>query len=62
MPVYVYRCVGCREKQEVRHSMIEDPVICCGVCDGFCARVPQVAGISLRGKGFYKNDTATEGL
>jgi len=62
MPTYVYRCVDCREQKEIKHSMSEDPEIYCGTCDGFCTRVPQVAGISLRGKGFYKNDTATEGL
>lgn len=62
MPAYVYRCVDCKTDREITHSMTEDPEIYCAACDGYCTRVPQVAGISLRGKGFYKNDTATEGL
>jgi putative FmdB family regulatory protein len=62
MPTYVYRCIDCQYERDIRHPMTDDPAICCAVCDGYCERVPQPTGISLRGKGFYKNDTATEGL
>lgn len=56
MAKYVYRCVECREEQEVQHSMKEDPDVFCPSCDGYCTRVPQAAGVVLRGRGFYRND------
>lgn len=56
MAQYIYRCVDCREEQEVQHSMKDDPAVSCPSCNGSCTRVPQASGVVLRGRGFYRND------
>jgi predicted nucleic acid-binding Zn ribbon protein len=40
--------------------MTENPDIYCEDCDGYCKRVPQIAGVSLKGKGWYKNSGRKE--
>lgn len=52
MPVYVYRCGVCDSvDREVSHRMSEDPQVVC-VCGDVMFRVPQLAGLSLRGDGW----------
>ena len=56
MAKYVYRCHNCKLDKDVEHSMKDDPTIICDECGASCIRVPQAAGVVLRGRGFYRND------
>jgi predicted nucleic acid-binding Zn ribbon protein len=69
MPTYIYRCDECIirtrgncEDVEHTHSIHDNPEYICGRCGNQLRRVPQAVGVVLKGAGFYKNDTATEGL
>jgi len=58
MPNYVYQCTDCGAQRELKHSIHEDPVIECYMCDDhFMYRVVQKAGISFNGSGFYSTDS-----
>lgn len=60
MPTYVYQCKPCHFKMERKHKMSEDPIVYCPECYDEMSRVPQTAGISLKGDGFYRNDKGGE--
>ena len=58
MPTYVYRSRECVcEPIEVEHAITEDPDIRCQIHGVLMFRVPQAAGVMLKGSGFYKNDS-----
>lgn len=58
MAVYVYRSRECVCPDiEVQHSMSEDPDIRCEVHGLVMSRVPQAAGVVLKGSGYYKTDS-----
>ena len=58
MPKYVYRCSECGADRELEHSINEDPIIECYMCDEqFMRRVPQTAATTFNGSGFYRNDS-----
>ncbi len=58
MPKYVYQCSDCRAQRELTHSIHEDPIIECYMCDDqFMYRVVQTAGVAFNGSGFYSNDS-----
>jgi putative FmdB family regulatory protein len=52
MPTYIYQC-ACGQKEEVVHSMNEDPLIECMKCRIPMTRKPQFNSYALKGKGFY---------
>jgi putative FmdB family regulatory protein len=57
MPKYVYQCGECRAQRELTHSIHEDPIIECYMCDdSFMYRVVQTAGVAFNGSGFYSTD------
>lgn len=61
MPVYEYRCVDCEERFEVYQSMT-DPTLKTIKGDDHTHKVKKVfspVGISFKGSGFYKNDSAS---
>lgn len=58
MPTYIYRSRECIcPPVEVTHPITEDPYIRCERHGVLMFRVPQVAGVMLKGSGFYKNDS-----
>jgi putative FmdB family regulatory protein len=60
MPVYEYRCVDCDERFEVEQSM-KDPTLKTIQGEDHTHNVKKVfspVGISFKGSGFYKNDSA----
>lgn len=61
MPVYEYRCVDCDERFEVEQSMA-DATLKSIKGDDHAHKVKKVfspVGISFKGSGFYKNDSAS---
>lgn len=61
MPSYVYHCRPCHFKRDVSHSIHEDPAVYCLECGDAMSRVPQAAGVVLKGKGFHKTDNRKDG-
>ncbi|NNF55205.1 MAG: FmdB family transcriptional regulator [Acidimicrobiales bacterium] len=60
MPVYEYKCVECLERFEVEQSM-SDKTLTQIKGDNHTHKVKKVfspVGISFKGSGFYKNDSA----
>ena len=58
MPKYIYRCSDCGADRELKHSMDEDPLIACYMCDvEFMTRVPQATATVFNGSGFYRTDS-----
>lgn len=56
-PTYIYRCKACDEPDwEVQHSMFDETPILCD-CGEQRHRVPQAAGVVLKGSGYYKTDS-----
>lgn len=60
MPTYVYRCDPCADNFEYTHSIHEDRTYTCTVCKTKLRRVPQAAGIILKGSGFHKTENRQE--
>jgi putative FmdB family regulatory protein len=61
MPVYEYKCVECDERFEVEQS-IKDATLKTIKGDDHTHKVKKVfspVGISFKGSGFYKNDSAS---
>ena len=57
MPIYIYRCKSCDAPDwEVQHSMTDDTPVLCDECGEQRGRVPQAAGVVLKGSGFYNTD------
>lgn len=56
MSLYVYRCRVCVSDIEVEHPMSADPLVLCDECGSARHRVPQSAGVVLKGDGFYKTE------
>lgn len=58
MATYVYRSRECVCPDiEVQHAMSEDPDVRCEVHGSVMSRVPQAAGVILKGGGYYKTDS-----
>lgn len=66
MPVYVYECLNCHERQEITHS-IHDDALAYLLC--VCSPAPQpgkrlivsAPAVSLKGYGFYRKDNLPAG-
>jgi putative FmdB family regulatory protein len=61
MPTYRYRCSKCGEELEVWQSIKDSPLTRHdGDCGGELRTVMSPAGIVLKGKGFYRNDSRSK--
>jgi putative FmdB family regulatory protein len=60
MPVYEYKCLECGERFEVDQSMAEEPLTSIAGDDHTHSvkKVFSPVGISFKGSGFYRNDSA----
>ncbi|MBN2811525.1 MAG: FmdB family transcriptional regulator [Spirochaetales bacterium] len=59
MPTYDYACDSCGNRFEVFQKMSDQPVNTCPSCGKAVRRVLSGGvGISFKGSGFYKNDSA----
>lgn len=54
MPYYLYACdKGCDVSlQETFHSIYENPVFLCSICQSPMVRIPQVASAHFKGNGW----------
>jgi len=61
MPTYEYVCTKCGQHVEAVQSFSDPPLTTCAQCGGSLRKVFGNIGIVLKGSGFYKNDSRTEG-
>lgn len=47
MPLYEYQCTSCGQKNDVIHSMSEEPTVTCESCGGSCNKL--VSSFSIHG-------------
>ena len=52
MPIYVYKCPECSEKQEKDHGMADSPTFTCGKCNVTLKKIPGVGAVSFKGSGW----------
>jgi putative FmdB family regulatory protein len=59
MPNYSYVCRSCEHALEVHQSFAEDALVNCPECSGELRKQFGNLGVSFKGAGFYKNDSAS---
>ena len=55
MPTYLYAC-ECGDSIEINHSITEDPLIECQLCDQAMTRRVVKVGVEFKGSGFYSTE------
>lgn len=58
MPTYTYACRTCEETFEIQQSFSDEPIKTCPSCNGEVRKVFGNLGVTFRGSGFYKTDSA----
>lgn len=61
MPVYEYACKACGEHFEVSQSFTDAPLSTCERCGGPLRKVFPNVGVVLKGSGFYRTDSRSDG-
>jgi putative FmdB family regulatory protein len=58
MPTYTYVCRSCEHTFEVHQAFAEEALVKCPKCSGELRKQFGSLGVSFKGSGFYKNDSA----
>jgi putative FmdB family regulatory protein len=58
MPLYDYACRACGHEFEIQQSFSDDALTECPECGGELRKVFAAPGITFKGSGFYKTDSA----
>jgi putative FmdB family regulatory protein len=58
MPTYSYVCKSCAHEFEVQQSFQDQPLDTCPVCGGEVRKVFGKLGVTFKGSGFYRTDSA----
>lgn len=58
MPTYAYQCKNCAHSFEVQQSFTDKPLERCQECGGELKKVFGNLGVSFKGSGFYRTDSA----
>lgn len=58
MPTYSYKCKTCEHAFDVQQSLSEDALSNCPKCSGALVKVFGNVGVTFKGSGFYKTDSA----
>jgi putative FmdB family regulatory protein len=59
MPIYEYACRSCAQHLEIAQSFKDDPLTACPACGGPLRKVYGSIGITFKGSGFYRTDSAS---
>lgn len=59
MPNYTYRCDACDEEFEVTQAITDKALETCPKCQAKVVKVFGKLGVSFKGPGFYRTDSAT---
>lgn len=60
MPTYAYECKDCGHTFEVQQSFSDKPVETCQECGGALKKLFGNLGVTFKGSGFYRTDSATK--
>jgi putative FmdB family regulatory protein len=60
MPTYSYICKKCERGFEVQQSFSDQPLTKCDDCGGELRKVFGNLGVTFKGTGFYRTDSATK--
>jgi putative FmdB family regulatory protein len=58
MPTYQYVCKSCDHNFEISQSFTEDALTICPACGGELRKQFGNLGVSFKGSGFYRTDSA----
>lgn len=58
MPTYAYQCKKCSHLFEVKQSFSDKPIEVCEKCGGEVKKVFGNLGVTFKGSGFYRTDSA----
>ena len=58
MPTYTYVCKSCAHAFEIHQSFTDEALTVCPKCQGELRKQFGNLGVSFKGSGFYKNDSA----
>ena len=58
MPTYTYVCKACEHTFEMHKAFAEEALESCPKCSGELRKQFGNLGVSFKGSGFYKNDSA----
>lgn len=61
MPIYEYRCKGCKKEFEVLQKITDEPLAACPKCGKQVKRLISQTSFSLKGGGWYKDGYASSG-
>lgn len=60
MPTYSYVCKNCGHGLEVQQSFNDEPLKVCPECKGELRKQFGNLGVSFKGSGFYRTDSASK--
>jgi putative FmdB family regulatory protein len=58
MPTYSYKCTKCAHEFDVQQSITDDAIASCPECKGDVQKVFGKVGVTFKGSGFYRTDSA----
>jgi putative FmdB family regulatory protein len=58
MPTYSYACKNCEHAFDVQQSFSDEALTICPSCGGQLRKVFGQVGVTFKGSGFYKTDSA----
>jgi putative FmdB family regulatory protein len=58
MPTYSYKCTKCAHQFDVQQSITDDAIAPCPKCKGEVQKVFGKVGVTFKGTGFYRTDSA----
>ncbi|MEY4741307.1 MAG: hypothetical protein RL672_57 [Actinomycetota bacterium] len=61
MPVYSYVCKKCEHKFDIQQSFTDEALKVCPECGGELRKVFGQVGVTFKGSGFYRTDSAASG-
>lgn len=58
MPTYSYACKQCDHTFDIQQSLADDALTVCPNCKGELRKVFGQVGVTFKGSGFYRTDSA----
>ncbi|MBS3177378.1 MULTISPECIES: FmdB family zinc ribbon protein [unclassified Pseudoclavibacter] len=58
MPTYSYRCTECDNAFDIQQGFADSSLTVCDACGGKLRKVFGAVGVSFKGSGFYRTDSA----
>ncbi|WP_035833184.1 FmdB family zinc ribbon protein [Jonesia quinghaiensis] len=59
MPSYAYRCKTCGHSFDIYQSFSDSALTTCPQCEGPLRKVFSTPGVTFKGSGFYRTDSAS---